>query len=59
MAYINSHISYPGTYSNNDNIDISFNFTQNIFVNTGSDISGNPIVELSVGTKTRYAKYRL
>ena len=57
MAYINSHTSNAGTFSNGDNIDISFNFTQNIFANTGSDISGNPNVALSIGTKTRYAEY--
>ena len=34
MAYINSHTSNAGTFSNGDNIDISFNFTQNIFANT-------------------------
>ena len=60
--YINSHWSYPGVYSNGDNIDISLNFTQNILVNTAKDasgntVTGNPVLALRVGTKIRNAEY--
>ena len=59
IPYINSYTSYPGIYSNGDNIDIKLNFTQNMFVNTDNDLSGNyyPRLNILVGNKDRIAKY--
>ena len=57
IPYINSYTSYPGIYSNGDNIDIKLNFTQNMFVNTDVDLSGNyyPRLNILVGEKDRIA----